>query len=104
MLAQIDAERILVVESGCAGTFPLLLMSLDSRADLRMYTTYPYLTGIYAGRVYTGRYEENRLLEAMAAHARYLRFSGWRDGRFYVRTCTDAAVEAQALTEIRAML
>ena len=53
MLAQIDAERILVVESGCAGTFPLLLMSLDSRTDLRMYTTYPYLTGIYAGRVYT---------------------------------------------------
>lgn len=104
MLAQIDAERILVVESGCAGTFPLLLMSLDSRADLRMYTTYPYLTGIYAGRVYTARYEENRLLEAMAAHACYLRFSGWRDGRFYVRTCMDAAVEAQALAEIRAML
>ena len=40
----------------------------------------------------------------MAAHVRYLRFSGWRDGRFYVRTCTDAAVEAQTLAEIRAML
>ena len=103
MLERIDAERILVVESGCAGTFPLLLMSLDPRVDLRMYTTYPYLTGIYGPRVFTSRYEENRTLEAFASQALYLRFSGLRDGRFYVQTCTDSAVKTRALAEIKLM-
>ena len=104
MLAAIPAERILVVESGCAGTFPLLLMSLDDRVDLRMYTTYPYLTGVYRTRIFTPRYEENRLFETMASQAQYFRFSGLRDGRFYVRTCTDAAVGRQSLQELKQMI
>ena len=103
MLEQIDAERILVVESGCVGTFPLLLMSLDSRVELRMYTAYPYLTGIYGPRVFTARYEENRMFETMASQALYFRFSGLRNGRFYVQTCTDSAVKRQALAEIENM-
>lgn len=104
MLAEIDAERIVVVESGCAGTFPLLLMSLDERADMRMFTAYPYLTGIFSGRLFTERYEENRLLETMASQALFFRFSGIRDGRFYVQKCLDPSAEAQALAEIRRML
>ena len=104
MLQGIGAERILVVESGCTGTFPLLLMSLDARVDLRMYTAYPYLTGIFGPRLFTSQYEENRMFETMAAHALYFRFSGLRDGSFYVQPCTDAAVRAQALAEIRQML
>ena len=103
MLERIDAERILVVESGCAGTFPLLLMSLDPRVELRMYTTYPYLTGIYGPRVFTSRYEENRRFETMASQALFLRFSGFRNGGFSVQTCTDPAVRRQALEEIRMM-
>lgn len=103
MLADIDAERILVVESGCAGTFPLLLMSLDARVDMRMYTAYPYLTGVYGARVFTARYEENRLFETMASQELYFRFSGVRNGLFYVRQCADAQVERQALAEIRRM-
>ena len=104
MLAEMDAERILVVESGCAGTFPLLLMSLDARADMRMYTTYPYLTGIYKSRVFTPRYEENRMFETMASQEQLFRFSGMRDGKFYVQKCTDAEAERQSLREIRGML
>lgn len=104
MLTQVDARRIVVVESGCCGTFPLLLMSLDSRADMRMYTTYPYLTDVYAGRVYTARYEENRLFETMASQEAYFRFAGLRNGQFYVRKCADAAIERRALAEIRGML
>lgn len=103
MLAGIDAEKILVVESGCAGTFPLLLMSLDARADLRMYTAYPYLEEAFGARIFTGRYEENRLFETMASQELYFRFSAIRGGKFYVKTCTDASVKRQALAEIRAM-
>lgn len=104
MLSEIDAERILVIESGCAGTFPLLLMSLDPRVDLRMYTTYPYLTGILGERLFTHRYEELLTLETMASQERYLRFSALRSGRFYVRRCADAEVERQALQEIKAIM
>lgn len=68
------------------------------------YTTYPYLTDVYAGRVYTARYEENRLFETMASQEAYFRFAGLRNGQFYVRKCADAATERRALAEIRGML
>lgn len=104
MLSEIDAEKIIIVESGCTGTFPLLLMSLDSRADLRMYTTYPYMADIFKERVFTMNYEENRMFETMVSQDVYFRFSSVRDGRFYVRKCTDAAVELRALEEIKTMM
>lgn len=104
MLAGIDARKIHIVESGCCGTFPLLLMSLDDRADMRMYTTYPYLAKLYAPHIYTAHYEENRLFETMVSQEAYLRYSGFRNGRFYVQKCTDADIERQALSEISAML
>lgn len=104
MLEGIDARKIHIVESGCCGTFPLLLMSLDDRADIRMYTTYPYLSNLYASRVYTARYEENRLFETMVSQEAYFRYSGLRNGRFFVRKCTNPEIERQALSEIRAML
>lgn len=104
MLESIDSEKIIAVESGCSGTFPLLLMSLDSRVDMRMYTSYPFLAGIFDGRIYTSRYEENRILETAVSHELYFRFSDIRDGRFYVCKCTDADIEARALKEIGAML
>ena len=104
MLGGIRERRIVIVESGCSGTFPMLLMSLDERADLRMYTTYPYLTGVYSGRIFTPRYEENRLFETLESQDMYFSFSSLREGRFYVRRCTSAAVEARALAEARAFL
>lgn len=103
MLGNIDAARIIVVESGCAGTFPLLLASLDPRVDMRMYTTYPYLTDAYRTRIFTTRYEENRMFETMASQELYFRFSGIRDGRFYVRRCMNTVIEKKALAEIEIM-
>lgn len=103
MLERIDAERIPVVKSGCAGTFPPLLMNLAPCVDLHMYTTYPYLTGIYGPRVFTSRYDETRTLEAFASQALSLRFFGLPDGRFYVQTCTDLTVKTRALAEIKLM-
>lgn len=103
MLRNIDAERIIVVESGCTGTFPLLLMSLDDRVDMRMYTSYPYLTGIFGGRIFTSRYEENRMFETLVSHELYFNFSKIQNGMFYVQTCMDETVEKQALKEIEMM-
>lgn len=103
-LAKIDAEKILVIESGCAGTFPLLLMSLDPRVDMRMYTTYPYLAGIFGTRIFTFRYEENRSFETLMSQERYFRYSRFLGGKFYVQKCTDAEIERQSLREIKIML
>ena len=65
MLHTIRQKHILIVESGCTGTFPMLLMALDAWADMRMYTP---------------RYEENRAFETLAAQEAYLRFDCWQDG------------------------
>lgn len=103
MLAGIPEKRILVIESGCAGTFPLLLMSLDARVDMRMYTTYPYLVDAYGSRIYTRRYEENRLFETLTAQENLFVFSDWREDGFYVRPCLNVEIRRQALRELRQM-
>ncbi len=103
MLAGIPEKRILVIESGCAGTFPLLLMSLDARVDMRMYTTYPYLVDAYGSRIYTRRYEEKRLFETLTAQENLFVFSDWREDGFYVRPCLNVEIRRQALREMRQM-
>ena len=80
-----------------------LLKLLDDRADMRMNTTYPYLANLYAPRVYTARYEENQLFETMVSQEAYLRYSSFRNGRFYVQKCTSADIERLSLSEIKAM-
>jgi len=104
LLEEIKEQCIVVVESGCSGTFPMLLMSLDERVDMCMYTTYPYLADIYGTRIFTPKYEENRLFETMVSQDLYFQFSDLRDGRFYVRKCRNSEVEERTLTEVKAML
>ncbi len=104
LLRSVPEKRILVVESGCSGTFPMMLKSLDPRVELRMYTAYPYFTEVYGERVFTQRYEHIRRFETLAAQRSYFRFAAWRGGRFFVRRSADAAVEQRALGEIRTML
>lgn len=82
----------------------MLLMALDAWADMRMYTTYPYLVHIYAGRIYTPRYEENRAFETLAAQEADFRFDCWQDGQCYVRICTDEGIKERAMAEIRTVL
>lgn len=100
----INKKHIIVVESGCSGTFPMLLMCLDSRVDVRMYTTYPYLLNIYGDRIYTPKYENNRLFETLYSQDLYFTLSGVDENCFMVRKCHNADVEKKALDEIKAML
>lgn len=104
MLRAIPEKRILVVESGCSGTFPMLLKCLDARVDVRMYTTYPYLLRAYGARIYSSRYEDNRLFETLYSQDLYFQFSSLRSHRFYVKTCSDRDVRAKAHAEVKTIL
>ena len=104
MLGEIGEKKIIVVESGCSGTFPMLLKSLDDRVDFRMYTTYPYLLKIYGDRIYTSKYECARFFETFYSQDLYFRFSDFRDGKFYVQKCEHREIERRAVAEIKGML
>lgn len=104
LLSGIKEEHIIVIESGCSGTFPMLLRSMDERVDVRMYTTYPYLSEIYGDRIYSPKYEENRLFETLYSQDLYFRFSDLRDCHFYVRKCLNKDVEKNAFAEIKSIL
>ncbi len=104
LLNDIVEKRIIVVESGCSGTFPMLLMSMDDRIDVRMYTTYPYLLDIYGDKIYSPKYEENRLFETLYSQNLYFRFFDLKGGRFFVKKCKNKEIEKIAVAEIKAIL
>lgn len=104
LLGEIREKRIIVVESGCSGTFPILLMSLDSRVDVRMYTTYPYLSEIYGDKIYSYEYEKIRMFETLNSQDMYFRFSDLSNGRFFVNKCKNKEIEKNAFAEIKTIL
>ncbi len=104
LLGTIKEKHIIVVESGCSGTFPMLLRSLDERADLRMYTTYPYLLKIYGKKIYSTKYENSRRFETLYSQDLYFRFSDLRDGKFFVEKCRNKEIEKLAVAEIKTFL
>lgn len=101
LLGKIKEKRVVVVEAGCAGTFPMLLMSLDARIDMRMYTTYPYLTKIYGDKIYSSQYEEIRLFETLYSQDLYFRISDLNDGRFFVKECINKEIKKNTFAEIK---
>ncbi len=104
LLGGIKEKHIIVVESGCSGTFPMLLMSLDDRVDFRMFTTYPYLLKIYGNKIYSPKYEKSRLFETVYSQDLYFRFSELRDGKFFVEKCNNKEIEKYAIAEIKTTL
>lgn len=104
LLGEIKKEHIVVVESGCSGTFPMLLKSLDKRVDFRMYTTYPYLLSVYGDKIYSSKYENSRLFETLYSQDLYFRFHEIRGGKFFVEKCTSSEIEKSAAEEIKAVL
>lgn len=104
LLNDIQQKRIIVVESGCSGTFPLLLMSLDNRIDMRMYTTYPYLLDIYKDKVFTEKYEEARLFETLYSQDLYFRFADFQNKLFFVNKSNNDEIEEKTLGEIKAII
>ncbi len=104
LLGEIREKRIVVVESGCYGTFPMLLACFDPRVEIRMYTAVPYLADVYSDRLFTRAYEKVRLFETLYSQDMYFRYADFKDNRFFVKKCSDETIEAKALEEIRQML
>lgn len=104
LLSTIKEKHIVVIESGCSGTFPMLLKSLDDRVDVRMYTTYPYLLNAYGDRIYSSKYEENRLFETLYSQDLYFQFAALREGHFYIRQCRNTEVVNRTYAEIKTIL
>ncbi len=104
LLGSVKEKHIIVVEAGCSGTFPMLLMSLDERVDMRMFTAYPYLLNTYGNKIYSPKYENSRSFETLYSQDLYFRFSDLRDGKFFVEKCNNKEIEKYALAEIKAVL
>lgn len=101
LLGSIREERVIVVESGYCGTFPLLLSALDDRVDFRMFTTAPFLKHIYKERIYTDGYEQIRNIETLYSQEMLFELCDYKDGSFFVCENTDTAVREKALKEIK---
>jgi len=104
LLSSIKQSKIVVVESGCSGTIPMLLKSLDDRVDIKMYTTYPYLQSAYKDKIFTTKYENIRLFETLLSQDAMLKFNCFVDGKFYVNMCNNQQVITQSCEEIKAIL
>lgn len=104
LLQRIRADRILVIESGCYGTFPMLLAAIDERVEIRMFTAVPYMYDIYKERIFTKAYEKNRLFETLSAQDELMKFARCENGKFYVQKALSEKVIAQALGEMNMIL
>jgi len=104
LLKSVEADKIIVVESGCYGTFPMLLAALDERVDVRMFTAIPHLADIYGNKLFTRAYEKNRRFETLASQDALFRYAGFESGEFKITISENEAVIRAASEEIKAML
>lgn len=101
LLGSIKEKRIIVVESGYAGTIPMMLKALDERVDFKLYTTAPYLYETYKDRIFCRRYEDVRKFETVYSHDQMLRYSSYREGKFFVNLSNDGVTRTKSLAEIK---
>lgn len=104
LLSSIKQDKIVVVESGCYGTFPMVLASLDQRVSIKMFTTLPFLWELYGEHIFTRAYEKNRDFETLYSHDALVKYSSIRDGQFLINVSKSAAVYDKALAEVRSIL
>lgn len=104
LLSTIKASKILVIESGCYGTFPMLLSALDERVDFKMFTTVPFLFDIYQERIFTRAYEKNRLFETLYSQDRLFQLTAIKNKHLYIGTSRNELIFNKSLEEIRKIL
>ena len=104
MLGTVSQNKIMVIESGYMGTIPMVLAVLDRRVDFRLFTTAPFLYETYQDKIFCRRYEDIRKFETVYSQDLFMRYSSWRNGKFYVNVSTDETVRNQSLSEIKMFL
>ncbi len=78
---------------------PYIYYESNSRKNI-----YPYLLEAYGDKIYSTKYEENRLFETMYSQDVYYRFSDIKSGEFFVKKCENEGVEKLSLAEVKAVL
>lgn len=101
LLCSVKEKRIIVIESGYMGTFPMMLRALDDRVSFTLYTTAPFLFETYKDQCFCKRYEENRTFETLYSQDIILKYSSFRDGKFYVNMSEADEAIGKALAEIK---
>ena len=101
LLSSIKENKIIVIESGYTGTVPMMLKALDQRITFRLYTTAPFLYETYKNNIFCQRYEDIRKFETVYSQDLLLRYSSYRDRRFYINTAENDFVVNKSLEEIR---
>lgn len=104
LLSEIKSEKIVVIETGCYGTFPLLLSALDERIEFKMYTTVPYLFQIYKNHIFTTAYENIRLFETLYCQNNLFKLTDFKNNRFYVAENENNDIVTKSLQEISCFL
>lgn len=89
------------MESGYAGTIPMMLKVLDSRVTFRLYTTAPFLYDTYRDLLFCRRYEDIRKFETVCSQDLLIRCSSCRGDRFYVNISADPSVRSRSLEEMK---
>lgn len=101
LLGSVSERKIIVVESGYGGTFPMMLSALDDRVSFRLYTTAPFLQETYQDQIFCRKYEDIHKFERLYSHELLMRYSAFRDGGFYIQLTDDPEVKKQAFSEIK---
>lgn len=104
LLSHIQSRKIVVIETGVFGTFPLLLSALDDRIEFKMYTTAPYLFDTYKNNIFTTAYENIRMFETLDCSEHLFKLTGFKDDKFYVSETADNDIIERSLCEINYFL
>lgn len=99
-LHDIEAKKIIIVESGIFATFPLLLTALDDRIEIQLYTAIPFLYPIYKDFCFTNAYEKNRSFETVVCQETLFKLCTVKNGKFYIHEAESPLIKKAALGEI----
>ena len=99
-LHDIEAKKIIIVESGIFATFPMLMAALDERIEIRLYTAIPFLYHIYKDFCFTCAYEKNRSFETVVCQEMLFELCDVKKGRFFVHETESPLIKKAALEEL----
>lgn len=105
LLKQIEAKKIIVVESGRFGTIPLILKCIDSRIDFRLFATGPEMYDIYKDKLFTKKgipLEMSKLvdLEKSICQNEMFVFSSIKDNQIMIKKTSNKKVLSSSYDEI----
>ena len=100
LMSSLPHKKITVIESGYCGTIPMLLSAVDNRVTFKMFTTAPFLYNTYSKNIFCRKYEKIRLFETLRSQDLLMRYSSYRNKKFYIKMIDNPDVVQESLSEI----